>query len=971
MDLLKDLNPEQKKAAEHDQGPLLIVAGAGTGKTTVVTRKIAYLISEKQIPADEILALTFTDKAAGEMEERVEALLPFGYFDMWISTFHSFGEKILKQHALDIGLPNNFKLLSETEQWLLMRQHLDELELDYYKPKGNPTKFLQALITHFSRLKDEDITPEQYLEYAENLKLDKDIAESGVSEKDRISELANAYHTYQKLLLDNSALDFGDLITYTIKLFKERPAILKKYQEQFKYILVDEFQDTNYAQYDLIKLLAANKNLTVVGDDDQSVYKFRGASVSNIMQFKDDYPKTKEIVLTENYRSCQPILDLAYNFIQKNNPDRLEEKLKINKNLASKYHEPPGECSIEHLHFNTKESEAAGLVKKIIELKTEKDSWKDFAILVRANNQADLFTPYLERAKVPYQFMASKGLFGKPIILDLLAYLRLLDNYHESRAVYRVLNLDIFNLTHEEIMDLLNTSKKKNISLFEAMRLKPDPKTEKILTLISKHTQLVKNKSVGEILLQFLEDSGYLKDITRVDDQKSRENVLYLNQFYKFIEKFAQATDDPSVKNFIEEINLISEAGDQGSLKPDFEEGPDTVKIMTVHSAKGLEFKHVFIVNLVDKRFPSIKRSDPIQIPENLIKETLPEGDAHLQEERRLFYVACTRAKQGLYFTTAEDYGGARKKKFSRFLVEADIVKDPAPAPTGEVDFNKTKPVKKDVRTADLQSVPKRFSFTQLKAFETCPWQYRFAHILKIPVPGKASFSFGKSMHEALYKFFTLLQQQNQNKQESLFESSVKTKHASSPDLKVLLDLYEESWISEWYYSKKNEEEYKKKGREALKEFYKLHESNWPKVEYLEKAFNLKIKDYTLKGAIDRIDHNEEGLEIIDYKTGKFPASRRQATASRGGPKRKKDKEQLLLYALAVREVFKEKATKLTYYYIEENKSLSFDIKDEDYVKTEEWVLDKINAILKSDFTATPGFHCQYCDFASICEHKK
>jgi len=330
--LLGSLNEEQKKSVIYKNGPLLIVAGAGTGKTTVITTRIAWLILFNQIKPEEILALTFTDKAAEEMEERIDRLLPYGYVDLWVSTFHSFAERILKQHAIDIGLPDNFKLLNQTEQNSLIRRNFDRFNLNYYRPLGNPTKFIQAMIKHFSRAKDEEIWPEDYLKYVKELKLDRDIKISNADEIKRLEEIANAYHIYQQLLLENSALDFGDLINYTLKLFTIRPQILEKYRKQFKYILIDEFQDTNWAQYELIKLLGAPKNnITVSFDDDQAVYKFRGASVSNVMQFKKDYPKAKQVVLIKNYRSKQNILDLAYDFIQKNNPNRLEWQLKNKK----------------------------------------------------------------------------------------------------------------------------------------------------------------------------------------------------------------------------------------------------------------------------------------------------------------------------------------------------------------------------------------------------------------------------------------------------------------------------------------------------------------------------------------------------------------------------------------------------------------------------------------------------------------
>jgi len=289
------LNKEQKQAVTHQDGPLLIVAGAGTGKTTVITERIAWLIEEELAKPEEILALTFTDKAAGEMEERVDKALPYGYTDLWVMTFHAFSERILHTHALDIGVPNDFRLLTQTEQWLLVRANLEKFNLDYYRPLGNPTKFIHALVKHFSRCKDEEIWPEDYLKYTENLRVNLDGMEASGgkakgkrqkakdakegTEKDngqkeerkdeseikRLEEVANAYHIYQQLLLDNNTLDFGDLINYTLKLFRTRLKILKKYQEQFKYILVDEFQDTNFSQYELVKLLAGEK-VPVYGD---------------------------------------------------------------------------------------------------------------------------------------------------------------------------------------------------------------------------------------------------------------------------------------------------------------------------------------------------------------------------------------------------------------------------------------------------------------------------------------------------------------------------------------------------------------------------------------------------------------------------------------------------------------------------------------------------------------------------------
>ena len=289
-DILEGLNLAQKQAVTHGSGPLLIVAGAGTGKTTVLTRRYVHLMQTEKLTTENVLAVTFTEKAAGEMEDRILQLLPNGTYDFWISTFHGLCQRLLEKYALEIGLPTRFRLITETDGWLLLKRHLDELPLDHYRPLGNPVKFLAELLKHFSRAKDEGVTPERYLEFAESAALDGD-AEYVTGERARLKELADCYFAYQKILRDEGALDFGDLIVETLRLLRERPRVLKELRAQFRYVMVDEFQDTNWAQYELIKLLAGeSENLTVVGDDDQSIYKFRGASLANILQFRMTMP---------------------------------------------------------------------------------------------------------------------------------------------------------------------------------------------------------------------------------------------------------------------------------------------------------------------------------------------------------------------------------------------------------------------------------------------------------------------------------------------------------------------------------------------------------------------------------------------------------------------------------------------------------------------------------------------------------
>lgn len=969
---LNQLNQAQKQAVTHNLGPAILIAGAGTGKTTVITNRIAYLIDQGLAKPEEILAVTFTEKAATEMAERVDRLLPLGYSDLWIHTFHGFCEKILKNYAIDIGLPNDFKLLDKTAAWLLVRENLDKFDLDYYSPLGNPTRFIHALLDHFSRCKDEVVYPEDYLEYAEKKHLDTDQSgdrEEIEQETKRVREVANAYHVYQQLLLEHDALDFGDLINYTLKLFQKRKNILQKFREQFKYILVDEFQDTNWAQYELIKILAAPKNnLMVVGDDDQAIYKFRGAAVSNILSFKKDFEKQglAEIFLTDNYRSGQNILDTAYSFIQLNNPDRLEfvfKKQKLNKKLIS---HSPDKGAVEVLSYTDKNAEIDGVLNKIVELKKQdkKLNWSDFAILVRANDSASGFVSMMRKIGMPYQFLASRGLYTQDIVLDIMAWLKLLDNYHESTALFRILSLAHINLDIQTIINLNHLASRKAWSLYFTLNnYKPHIQIPvgsakiiaELVNSIHKYTELAKSQPVSQIVYSWLESSGYLQVLTLEQNIYNTEQLRYLNQFYKKLRAWEEEhVGSATTHDFLAMMDMEQESGELGALTPDEEIGPDVVKVMTIHGAKGLEFKYVFVVSLVHLRFPSTERKDPIEIPPEFIKETLPSGDAHLQEERRLFYVALTRAKSAVLLTWAKDYGGLRERKPSRFLDEIKIksqdilskdIKEP------QVDTQRAK-------TKTKLIMPKAFSFSQLRAYESCPWQYYYTYIVKVPTRGNASFSFGSTMHSTMQKFYKLIQEASVKKQADLFGQNNKV---AIPTIKELLNFYEESWIDDWYESPEQKEKYRLLGKQILTEYFEKYQNQWTVPVYLEKGFTIKVGDYSVRGVIDRVDLSpDKSWQIIDYKTG-----RPKDTLTFD------DKKQLLIYQIAASEIFGVKVDSLTFYYLNSNMPVSFVGSQKDIAKTKDWILKTINSILSDDFKPTPGKICQNCDYNSMCPYVK
>lgn len=974
-DLLNGLNKEQSQAVTHGEGPLMIIAGAGTGKTTVITRRIAWLIEQKKATPDQILALTFTDKAANEMEERVDVLLPLGYVDLSISTFHAFCERVLREHGVDIGLPQDFAVVSEVDAWLLMRRHLERFALDYYRPRGNPTKFFKLLLSHFSRAKDEGMSPEVYTAHVKAM---IDSASGGgpeafaaMQDEERLElakyrEVARAFQIYQEILLEEGALDFGDLLSYTVELFQKRPNILAQYRERFQYIVVDEFQDTNSIQYQLVRLLAAPKNnITIVGDDDQAIYKFRGAALANILRFREDYPETKKVVLVQNYRSGKVILDHAYTSIIQNNPHRLEATEGLSKQLQSN---AAHGGIVEHIHCATLEDEVETTVETITALHDEHGaSWSDIAILVRGNDHADPFLEALERSGVPFRFMAMTGLYSRPIILDALAYLRVIHTPHNSPAMYRILSHPRLGLSQSDLGNLMFFGKRKGMSLYDLltyadaaqMSMEGRGRIIELIQILADLREKAKRLPIVELFVATVKRTGLLADCQMFSEGEQQELFRQLDRFLARLKRFSATHDDTTLASFLDEFDAEREAGESGAMSQDPEEGPDVVSVMTVHGSKGLEFRFVFLVNLVEQRFPSVGRSAAIDFPPGLLAEHA-ELDDHIAEERRLFYVAMTRAKEGLYLMSAEDYGGARKKKISRFLSELSFTPTVATLRPTRIAHQ----LASDVTTSPEKDVhihiPDKISFSQIAAFSTCPQQYKYAHIIGVPSYGKHQMSFGKSMHNTMQHIMERIIASKASMQSTLFGGE--SERISVPSLRDVLEMYESSWIDEWYPDVPTQDDYKERGREYLKTYHAQIVSCPPSPKYLEKGFTLKIGDILVKGRIDRIDDVEGGVEIIDYKTG--------------SPKTTlgwEDRRQLVLYAIAAEESFLPPLVvkKLTYYYLESNTPVSFEPTEKDKEKLKLQIRETMEEIRKSTFEATPGPHCQYCDFKDICPYAK
>lgn len=635
MSIYDTLNAEQREAVFHTEGPLLILAGAGSGKTRVLTHRIAYLIEEKGINPWNILAITFTNKAAGEMRERVDDIVGFGSESIWVSTFHSTCVRILRRHIDRLGYDNNFTIYDSDDQKTLMKDVCKLLQID------TKTYRERTILSAISSAKDEMITPEEY-----------ELNAYGDFSKKKIAE---AYKEYERQLKANNALDFDDLLVKTVQLFQTQPEILEYYQDRFRYIMVDEYQDTNTVQFKLISLLAAKyKNLCVVGDDDQSIYKFRGANIQNILSFEKEFEHTKVIKLEQNYRSTSTILDAA-NAVIKNNVGRKAKSLWTENGEGEK---------IQFRQFDTAYDEAEYIVGDIRErVDNGKAAYCDHAVLYRTNAQSRLFEEEMITANIPYKIVGGVNFYARKEIKDLLAYLKTIDNGKDDLAVRRIINVPKRGIGLTTVNRITEAAQQRGISFYEALcsaDLVPGlgrsiSKLESFAAMIEYFRKEAEHLSITELMEEILTETGYVEELKAEGEEEAEARLQNIDEFLNKIAAYEESCEEelPTLSGFLEEVALVA---DIDSL----DEESDYVVLMTLHSAKGLEFPYVYLAGMEDGIFPSymtITADDPTEI----------------EEERRLCYVGITRAKKELAMTCARRRmirGETQYNKMSRFLKE-------------------------------------------------------------------------------------------------------------------------------------------------------------------------------------------------------------------------------------------------------------------------------------------------------------
>ena len=960
--ILEGLNQQQIEAVTYRQGPLLIIAGAGTGKTTVITRRIAWLLAEGLAKTNEILALTFTDKAAQEMQERVDILMPYGYTDIWISTFHAFGDRLLRENAIIAGMNPDFKVLTQAEAAVFFREHLFEFNLSYFRPLADPTRFIEALISFFSRAKDEDISPQEYLKFAQGFALKaKDNPEDKAQEEEALQqiEVASAYLRYQELLAKEGLLDFGNQFYLSLQLLREHPLILKKYHEQFKYILVDEFQDTNFAQFQIIKLLVGKeKNITALADDDQCIFRFRGAAYSNLLNFIQDFPEAKKVSIIQNYRSSQAILDSAYRLIQHNNPERFEVKAGIDKHLIGLT--KTGKAPL-HLHFDTNSTEAdrvAGIIKEKINSGDFK--YRDFAILVRSNSDAKGFLQALNMQNIPWQFSGNQGLYAREEVKLCINFLRAAANPSDSLSLYYLVSSEVYNFNLSELTLLNHYARRRNKPLYlvfrdidniEELKNITDATKEKIKNILGdleKFLRVSREETTGKLLYSFLTGTGYLKSLTKNQTLENETKIQNLAKFFNIVRDFELVAKEDRVISFVNYLNLLIDAGDDPStVQADLDS--DAVNVLTIHKAKGLEFRVVFLVSLVQGRFPWPRRSQTFELPDILIKEVLPSGDFHIQEERRLFYVGMTRAKEELYLVSAADYGGSRLRKVSQFVPEAlgEEASAPEKQKTSAREAIERFALKKESlpakRSVNLEGKLINLSYYHIDDYLTCPLKYKYVNILRVPIMEHHTVIYGRAMHDAISRYF---------------QSKLSNKKMALADL---LGAFKESFDPQGFLNELHQEERSRIGQEALVRFFKEEEKRDSRPKFIEKEFSFILEDNKISGRFDRVDEEKDGAVIMDFKTS-------QIKTQKDADKRVRESMQLKLYAMAYENIFGVLPRRVSLYFLESGLIGNAELKDGDLEEVKERIKEVSSGIRKGNFEATPAYMaCAYCAYNQIC----
>ncbi|MGC1482898.1 MAG: UvrD-helicase domain-containing protein [Candidatus Acidiferrum sp.] len=964
------LNEAQRRAITHGEGPLLVIAGAGTGKTRVITERIRHLLqSDESLSGENILGLTFTNKAAGEMKARVVRATGERGKNVTLATFHAFCESLLKEAA-----PERL-MIDKVDHWILLRRNLERLKLDKYRRLADPGQFLNDFVEFFSRCQDELVSSEDYQQYADGLAaqleaerdaLDEDTFKERAEEVALQQEIARAYRASEDLLRERKRVSFGSLITGAVALLETNAEVRRTLQEKYRYILVDEFQDTNIAQLRLLELLAGDKkNIVAVGDNDQAIYRFRGASFGSFKLFLERFAGWREgqdstkyrVSLVDNYRSTPNILRVATQVIAQNtvSADFPKKVLSANKEESEK---------IRIVELESEEDEARWIVNELERLHATGRKWRDFAVLYRQHAHRDELVEELSRHKIP--FVISKlSILDHPLVKDVLAYLRLIATPFDDIACARVLAAPAWGLEPADLVRLAERARKEKKALYDMLQA-PQGQLAfdtshaalgRLVEFLSDQRKTLRRRTAREILGDLLE---WLEIAQRAGPQDRK----YVTRLTEFVKEWEPKSETRGLAEFVEYLGYYSQAGGTISLEDDFP--GDAVQLMTVHGAKGLEFPQVFLLRINNKKFPATERSRVFEFPAALMKEGEPAEQFHIQEERRLFYVALTRAENRLTFTTLTE----KKGKIPVFI--EDILMDPAikrrdihqmipklpeAAPVAKKEAQSgrdaqlfpasAEPAKIFSRIADWAlefhpptPEPLTLSPSAVSGYRSCPQQYLFSRSWSLKEGPKAVLSFGSVMHTTIKRFIDQLRK------------------GTKLPFEEVARIFETEWSSAGFEDDYQEKGYKADGLEQLRGFHAAMIEAPPQVMEQEKSFELPLENnVTIIGRMDQINSlGRNDVEIIDYKTGK---PKKDADA-------KKDL-QLSLYALAAKEIFEWNPVRLVFHYLQNNQTQATTRDAKQLEEAQKIVLEAASDIRAGEFPPRPGFVCRSCAYKPIC----
>jgi DNA helicase-2/ATP-dependent DNA helicase PcrA len=1016
------LNPEQRAAVEHGEGPLLVVAGAGTGKTRVITERIRHLLeSDPNLAGENILALTFTDKAANEMKYRVVKSIGERAEGVWLSTFHKFClEKILRAANAEI------QPLEDLDHKILLRRNIGRLELKHFKRLQEPSEFLADFVTFFSRCQDELVTPDDYRRHVEGRRrefeqgknlIEPDALAIAREEVEKQEELARAFCVSEQLLRERSLTTFGAQLADAVELLRTDAALLAQIRSQYRYILVDEFQDTNVAQLELLWLLAGDRrNIMAVGDHNQAIYRFRGASYGSFTIFLERFCGVRAptlgsgapkfvVSLSQNYRSTQRILNVADAVIRNNEQSPLlpENKLTTQNREGEK---------IRVVEFDGPHEEAHWVASEIDRLHEAGARWSSMAVLYRMHTHRSPLMGALQRRGIPF-VIRRLSILSSTLVRDLLAWLRLIGQPADNVACARVLAAPHWGLEPRDLVRLAERADKNHRRPLseEIESAQNEPAFARLKDLVALVHRLRKSsyhKNTSELLDELIA-------ALQIAPLPSEADRYYLDRFAAFVRDWErkrlsgaaanlldadpghQEVSGPSsrrakssgaqrafgfasrdggasseqeepkrLRDFLEYLYYFNEA--RGEITLEDQPSDDAVELMTVHSAKGLEFPHVFVLRLSKQDFPCYARKLVFEFPPELMKEEKPEGDFHIQEERRLFYVALTRARQRLTLSTVIN----KRKKQSQFLedfledakvktldaqqLSPKVVVPPADEAAGPVPDSadpsylfsglrdETRAYSRVALWAKAFHPPRpeplQLSPSAIAAYAHCPMKYMFQYLWNIRGGPHAQATFGSVMHTTIKEFVALVRDRRK---------------VSFDDV---ITIYNREWSAAGFPDAYHEEEYRKAGRDQLEAFHRSYTAAPPEVVHQEKRFELPLEHgIVVTGRIDQVNRiGKNEFEIVDYKTGR-PKD----------PKKAADDIQLGIYALAAREVLEMEPSRLVFYNLMTNEAVATTRDAKALAATKQEISEVANSIRARDFAAKPGYGCASCDYKPLC----